>query len=205
MGLTNGSLVCWPWLGTSRIVENQSRLLLRQLYLGILHTLLQTCFCGKGSGVGKKVETWDILKPGCGTDTQSLQHHFTCQIHLLVARFKVWGNTPFFYGSCYNLVCVCAQWVRSCPNSVTVWTGAHQVPLSLGFSRQEYWSRLPFHPLGDLPNPGVEPAPAESPELQVDSLPTEPPGSPRHIWRRVGNWSRFLKSFYQNCPSTIYE
>ena len=51
---------------------------------------------------------------------------------------------------------------------------AHQAPLSLGFSKQEYWSGLPFPSPGD-PNPGIEP---RSPALQVDSLPTEPPGSP---------------------------
>ena len=44
-----------------------------------------------------------------------------------------------------------------------------------GFSRQEYWSGLPCHPPGDLPNPGIEP---RSPVLQVDSLPSEPPGKP---------------------------
>ena len=42
-------------------------------------------------------------------------------------------------------------------NSVTPWTVAHQAPLSMGFSRQEYWSGVPFPSLGDLPNPGVEP------------------------------------------------
>ena len=48
------------------------------------------------------------------------------------------------------------------------WTAAHQVSLCLGFSRQEYWSGLPFPFLGDLPNPRMEP---ESPALQVDSPP----------------------------------
>ena len=43
----------------------------------------------------------------------------------------------------------------------------------MGFSRQEYWSGLPFPSPGDLPNPGIEP---QSPALQVDSLPVEPPG-----------------------------
>ena len=42
-------------------------------------------------------------------------------------------------------------------NSVTLWTIAHQVPLSMGFSRQEYWSGLPFPSPGGLPNPGIEP------------------------------------------------
>ena len=47
----------------------------------------------------------------------------------------------------------------------TLWTVAPQAPLSLGFSRQEYWSGLPCPPPGDLPDPGVEPASLMSPEL----------------------------------------
>ena len=58
---------------------------------------------------------------------------------------------------------------------VTPWTVAHQAPLSMGFSRQEYWSRLPCPPPEDLPNPGIE---SRSPALQADSLPSEPPGKP---------------------------
>ena len=56
---------------------------------------------------------------------------------------------------------------------VTPWMVAYQAPLSIGFSRQEYWSRLPFPSPGDLPKPGIEP---RSPTLQVESLPSEPPG-----------------------------
>ena len=52
---------------------------------------------------------------------------------------------------------------------------AHQVPLYIGFSVQEYWSGQPFLSPGDLPHPGIEP---RSPALQVDSLPSEPPGKP---------------------------
>ena len=55
----------------------------------------------------------------------------------------------------------------------TLWTVAHQAPQSMGFSKQEYWSGLPFPSSGDLPDPGIEPG---SPALQVDSLPPEPPG-----------------------------
>ena len=51
------------------------------------------------------------------------------------------------------------------------WTVAHQAPLSMGFSRQEYWSGLPCPPPGDLPNPGMEPTSPESPGLQVNFLP----------------------------------
>ena len=53
------------------------------------------------------------------------------------------------------------------------WTVALQAPLSMGFSRQEYWSGLPCLPPGDLPNPGTEPG---TPTLQADSLPSEPLG-----------------------------
>ena len=54
----------------------------------------------------------------------------------------------------------------------TLWTVAYQAPLSLGFSRQEYWSGLTFSSPGDLPDPGIEPG---SPALQADTLLSEPP------------------------------
>ena len=57
--------------------------------------------------------------------------------------------------------------------SETPWTAAFQAPLSMGFSRQEYWSGLSFSPPGDLPNPGIEPA---SPALAGGFFTTEPPG-----------------------------
>ena len=61
---------------------------------------------------------------------------------------------------------------QSCPTLVTPWTVAYQVPPSMGFSRQAYWSGLPFSSPGHLPNPGIEPG---SLALQSDSLPSEPP------------------------------
>ena len=71
-------------------------------------------------------------------------------------------------------MCVCVSHsVMS--DSATSWTVAHQAPLSMGFSRQEYWSRLPCPSLGDPPNPGIE---SMSPALRVDSLPSEPQGKP---------------------------
>ena len=54
----------------------------------------------------------------------------------------------------------------------TPWTVAYQAPWSMGFSRQECWSGLPFLSPGDLPDPGIKP---ESPALQADALPSEPP------------------------------
>ena len=58
---------------------------------------------------------------------------------------------------------------------VTPWTVAYQALRSMGFSRQEYWSGLPFPSPGDLPNPGIEPV---SPALQTDALPSELLGKP---------------------------
>ena len=55
---------------------------------------------------------------------------------------------------------------------INPWTAAYQAPLSMGFSRQEYWSGLPFPSPGDLPDPRIEPG---SPALQADSLLSEPP------------------------------
>ena len=75
-------------------------------------------------------------------------------------------------------VCVCActhtrgvhtQSLSSIRLFVAPWTVASQAPLPMEFSRQEYWSGLPFPPPGDLPNPGIKPAFLESPALQVDS------------------------------------
>ena len=61
---------------------------------------------------------------------------------------------------------------------VTPWTVAHQAPLSVGFSGQEYCSGLPCPPPGDLVNSGTEPISLVSPALQAGSLPTELPGKP---------------------------
>ena len=55
------------------------------------------------------------------------------------------------------------------------WTVAYQAPLSMGFSRQEYWSGLPFLSAENLPNPGIEPG---FPALQADALTSEPPEKP---------------------------
>ena len=60
----------------------------------------------------------------------------------------------------------------------TPWTITYQTPLSMGFSKQEYWSGFPFLSPGDLPDPGIKP---RSPALQADALPSEPPGKPKNV------------------------
>ena len=71
------------------------------------------------------------------------------------------------------------------------WTVACQTLLSMGFSRQEYWSGLPCPPPGELPNPGTEP---RSPTLQADSLLSEPPGH-YHITGNIMSTSMLLPTF----------
>ena len=63
----------------------------------------------------------------------------------------------------------------------TPWTLAHQTPLSVGSSRQEYWSELPWPSPGDLPYPGTEPMSLCLLHWQACSLPLAPPGKPGHI------------------------
>ena len=64
---------------------------------------------------------------------------------------------------------------------MTPWTVAHQALLSMGFSRQEYWSGLTFLSPEDLPDPGIKP---RSPALQADSLLSEPPGK-THMYKHT--------------------
>ena len=75
------------------------------------------------------------------------------------------------------------EWVvvkvtQSCLTLATPWTVACKVPLSMGFSRQEYWSGLPFPSSGDLSDPGIEPRSPMSPALAGEVFPPEPPGKP---------------------------
>ena len=77
---------------------------------------------------------------------------------------------------------------QSCPLFATPRTVARQAPLSMEFSRQEYWSGLPFHSPGDLPNPWIKP---RSSALQGDSLPSEPLGK-----KKVN----FIKGIYPKNP-----
>ena len=81
----------------------------------------------------------------------------------------------------YSELCKECKGVKTVSHSVvsnsfqTPWIVAHQAPLSMGFSRQEYWRGLPFPSPGDLPNPGIEPV---SPMLAGRFFSTEPPGKP---------------------------
>ena len=84
----------------------------------------------------------------------------------------------------------------------TPWTVAYQAPLSIGFSRQESWSGLPFPSPGDLPDPGIEP---RSPALQADPLLSEPPGKPlltvKDLLYSTGNSTQYSVMTYMGIES----
>ena len=76
-------------------------------------------------------------------------------------------------------MCVCMHMVSHVRPLVTSRTVAHQAPMSMEFSRQEYWSGLPFPPLGDFPNPGIKPESLVSPALAGKFFTTMLPGKPK--------------------------
>ena len=75
-------------------------------------------------------------------------------------------------------LCVHPKSLRSCPTLCNLWTVTCQSPLSMGFSRQEYWSEWPRPPPGDLPDSGIEPTSLTSPVLAGRFFTTVPPGKP---------------------------
>ena len=85
----------------------------------------------------------------------------------------------------FNVLCSLFRCVQP---FATPWTVGRQTPLSMGFSRQEYWSGLLFPSTGDLPDPRIEPG---SPALQADSLLFEPPERP-HLWKEHAKWKRMV-------------
>ena len=84
---------------------------------------------------------------------------------LNVYRVSVWVDEKFLE----------SEVAQSCPTLCDPVDCSPQAPPSMGFSRQEYWSGLPFPSPGDLPDPGIE---RRSPALQADALTSEPPGKP---------------------------
>ena len=81
----------------------------------------------------------------------------------------------------------------------TPWTVAYQIPPSIGFSRQECWSGLPFPAPGDLPDPGIKPG---SPALQAGALPSELPGKPEMIFSNHLN--RCLRTDMERFPRSAF-
>ena len=81
---------------------------------------------------------------------------------------------------CHFLQCMKVKSLSRVRLFVTPWTVAYQAPPSMRFSRQEYWSGVPFPSPGDLPDPGIEPMSLIAPALQMDSLPLAPARKPHN-------------------------
>ena len=120
----------------------------------------------------------------------------------LLLGCKAWAFSAFlgdikWFSRWLYLLCPCmgAQSFQSCWLCATPWTVAHQAPLSMGFSRQEYWGGLPRPPPGDFPNPGIEPTSPESPALQADSLPLSHQLYPWWISIWLLHWSTVTLGF----------
>ena len=92
--------------------------------------------------------------------------------------------------------CVHAKLLQLCL-TVIPWTVAHQAPLFMGFSRQEYWSGLPFPSPGDLLGPGIKPA---SLTLEADALTSEPPE--KEVCMQTCRVKSSKCVHFSDCPST---
>ena len=116
--------------------------------------------------------------------TSTSEHTWSDSLLIPGLKFReIFHDFPVTFSYCLRLifrykkvhVCVSAKSLQACltvqPHGLYV---AHQAPLSMGFSRQEYWSEYPCPPPEDLPNPDIELLSPASPVLQADSLPTEP-------------------------------
>ena len=94
-------------------------------------------------------------------------------------RYQNWSNTrKERTRGPVSFVTTCAQWLSRVPLFATLRTAARQAAPSMGFSRQEYWSGVPFPPPGDLPNPRMEPVSLGLPSLAGRFFSTEPSGEP---------------------------
>ena len=121
---------------------------------------------------------WLDLLAVRGTLKSLLQHHSSKASILRALSFLYNPTLTFIHDYWKNHEKLKIKSLSCVRLFATPWTVAHQAPLSLGFSRQEYWIGLPFPSPGDLPNPGTEP---RSPALQADALTSEPPGKPKPL------------------------
>ena len=94
------------------------------------------------------------------------------------------------------IVCVHAKLLQSCL-TVSLWTVACQAPLSMGFSRQEYWSGFPCPPPGDLPDPGIQPTSLLSPALAVGFITSSA------IWKAPKKTSTIEDRFFIQSNETV--
>ena len=143
-------------------------------------TMLVPTLCGHAQSYQTLATPWTVprqfpLSMGFPSKSTGVGYHF-----LLRGIFLIQGSDPHLlhwqadslpvsHQGCLVLVCWLLSRFSCVQLLVTPWTVALQAPLYMEFSRQEYWSWLPFPPPEDLLNPGIEPASPASPALQADS------------------------------------
>ena len=164
--LSRVRLFATPWITARQaslsITISQSSLRLTKECLQSLNYVHYNEHCG-----GPK-EQWDIIKEMIYFLKQGLRVSvLSCSVA------KLCPTLGDLISEVKSLSCM--VWLFATP-----WTVDPQAPPSMGFSRQEYWSGFPFPSPGDLPDPGIK---LGSPELQADSLPSEPPGKPYGLRR----------------------
>ena len=103
----------------------------------------------------------------------------------------------------FHLLCLHAKLLLVVSDSSTLWTVAHQAPLSMRFSRQEYWCGLPVPPSRDLPDPGIESAFPMSPALAGRFFTTEPPRKSYSFICGMDTW--VSSTFWLLCEWCCYE
>ena len=122
----------------------------------------------------------DSLGKGFGSNWKRREGH-QCRGGWSFLRAGPWVEHPSSSLCCLLLLsCLSSVWLFS-----TLWTVAPQTPPSMGFSKQEYRSGLPFPLPGDLPDPGMEPVSVTCPALAGGFLPLVPPGKPSLHWYRL--------------------
>ena len=135
---------------------------------------VQATVAGGGSG-GNKTASWRGSAGKIFTEKTHNEEKLLIIMspECLIIKSTWTGHHPLML-SCYVWLFTTPWTPRGlCPARPT-----HQAPLSLGFSRQEYWSGFPFPPPGDLPNPGIEPTSPAYPALAGGFFSTKPPGKP---------------------------
>ena len=125
--------------------------------------------------LGEKIYVLDTLSSGIGDSVVS--HEFKVNESMICTKYGIFKQK------------VKVKSLSHVRLFAIPWTVVYQASLSMGFSRQEYWSGLPFPSPGDLPDPGIKP---RSPALQAGALPSEPLGSTHKIWLYVDELMKML-------------
>ena len=136
----------------------------------------------EGGGMSGACECWWVIRlkpPLAGDEYIQFSLFFlplSLPVPVIASHVSYWLLLLFLIISQLILFFLGADVLSRGQLFATPWTIAQQAPLLMEFSRQEYWSGLPFPAPGDLPHPGIEPLSLASPALVVDSLPAEPEG-----------------------------